>query len=210
MTFEMTVIRRAGTAATLGFLAVAASAAPALAVPVCGYLDSCIAPEGGVAGEQTKAFVGLRWDFGSQSPSLVAGIRNTNTDEDEKVLGGQLDFALKLGGESHAPTVRLLGLVGTTTILGEVGVGFDMAAWQALIAGAVQAPYVAVGANYLIGGDFAPYVEVNLLSKPGGSALSCPADYTLVGVTNGEMDGTGYPVADSMVNGGHTCFREPV
>jgi hypothetical protein len=111
----------------------------------------------------TALFIGLQYDFGDMQADLVAGARRTVTDTDNDVTGAKFDIAIPLTGENHAPTIRAMGIAGTTDVQGEAGIGYDFGKSQALIGAGAQGPYVNGGFNYYFGSILAPYLGLNSL-----------------------------------------------
>jgi hypothetical protein len=220
MKFEFAALMRGAVVGVLGVAAGGfAGAVPVQAVPAasCGNGAQCEAPTvpagGTQAGQSTQAYAGLRWNFGDQKPAIVTGLRFTNTDPSGLVLGAKLDAAFTLGGDSFAPTVRLLGVAGNRLVQGEFGFGVDTATMSALLAAGVQLPYAAAGANFSLDGYIAPYVEVNGLSQPAkplvvDGAMTCPDHFSLLEVDSDNLVWVGqWPISISStyIRDGSTC-----
>ena len=54
-----------------------------------------------------------------------------------------------------------MGLIGSPSVQGEAGFGYDFANNQPLIGVGIQGPYVESGANYLFDGRLHPYLGAN-------------------------------------------------
>ena len=116
---------------------------------------------------ETVAFVGLQWNFGSSSPELVLGGRTTRSNNTTSVAGAKFDIAIPLNAKTwNQPTVRLLGLGGSCDVQGEAGVGYGFATKAPVFALGVQAPFANAGINYSIPNKFSPYIGMNSLRKP--------------------------------------------
>lgn len=176
----------------------------------CG--SGCYAPSitgGGGSSSQTAAFIGLQWNFGSQSPEVTGGVRYLTSNEDGLVYGAQADAALPLMGDAFAPTIRLLGLAGNTDIQAQAGVGYDFGSSLPLLAVGAQTAYVSGGANIELGGAVNPYLGVSTLARPSlGSAgvLGCPTGGQLTPVVNGTVDSGFIGVDGGVVVDGQTCY----
>lgn len=174
--------------------------------------SACQTPvSSGGSSSQTAAFVGLQWNFGSQTPELTGGIRYLTSTEDEFVYGAQIDAALPLMGESFGPTIRLLGLAGNADVQAQAGAGYDFATALPLLTLGVQTSYFTAGANIELGGAINPYVGINSLAKPtlgSGGELSCDGpNFELTEVVEGTVYGGLIEVDDpSVVVDGQTCF----
>ena len=113
--------------------------------------------------KDTALSIGLQYDFGDMQLDLVAAARSTTTDTDNDVTGGKVDLTIPLTGDNHAPTIRAMGLAGSTDVQGEAGLGYDFGKSQSLIGAGAQGPYVNGGFNYYFGGILAPYLGLNTL-----------------------------------------------
>lgn len=111
----------------------------------------------------TALSIGIQYDFGDMQLALVAAARSTKTDTGNDVTGAKLDLSIPLTGGTHAPTIRAMGLAGSTDVQGEIGVGYDFGNSQPLLGAGVQAPYSNGGINYYLNGIFAPYLGINTL-----------------------------------------------
>jgi hypothetical protein len=150
-------------ACTLGILAVAPYASAGVEVP---YFAS---------NNDTAVSIGIQYDFGDMQLDLVAGARSTKTDTENDVTGAKLDISMPLTGDTRAPTIRAMGLAGSTDVQGEAGLGYDFAKSQALIGAGAQGPYVNGGFNYYFGGILAPYLGINNLEDaPSRSVYFAP------------------------------------
>lgn len=116
------------------------------------------------SGNNDTAFsIGIQYDFGDMQFDLVGAARATKTDTDNDVTGGKVDLTITLTGDNHAPTLRAMGLAGSTDVQGEAGFGYDFGKSQPLIGAGVQGPYVNGGFNYYFGTILAPYLGLNTL-----------------------------------------------
>ena len=135
---------------------------------LAGFLTATSAAQAGkmlpyVSNSETMLSIGIQYDFGDQQLDLVAAARSTTTDTDNDVTGGKVDLTIPLTGENHAPTIRAMGLAGSTDVQGEAGLGYDFGKSQSLIGAGAQGPYVNGGFNYYFGGILAPYLGLNTL-----------------------------------------------
>ena len=121
----------------------------------------------------TAVSIGLHYDFGDMQLDLVAAARSTTTDTDNDVTGGKVDLTIPLTGENHAPTIRAMGLAGSTDVQGEAGLGYDFGKSQSLIGAGAQGPYVNGGFNYYFGGILAPYLGLNTLEDAPSRNVYC-------------------------------------
>lgn len=159
---------------------------------------------------ETAGFVGLQWNFGTSSPELLVGIRRTQTNIDDDVAGGKLDFAFKLDTKTFTlPTVRMMGLYGNREIQGEFGAGIQLHDFKPVIGAGAQVPFINLGANYVFGKGLDIYAGFNTLRKPepakSGSTpgeMTCPAGYDLV-------EASTYTSIASFISGGKTCILPP-
>ena len=135
---------------------------------LAGFLTATSAAQAGkmlpyVSNSETMLSIGIQYDFGDQQLGLVAAARSTTTDTDNDVTGGKVDLTIPLTGDNHAPTIRAMGLAGSTDVQGEAGLGYDFGKSQSLIGAGAQGPYVNGGFNYYFGGILAPYLGLNTL-----------------------------------------------
>ena len=115
---------------------------------------------GGV--DQTSVGIGLRFEFGDNVPEVVGTVRHTYTDTNNTVTGALAELAIPLSEKlKFAPKVRVMGLVGSPSVQGEAGIGYDFANQQPLIGVGIQGPYIEGGANYLFDGQLNPYIGVD-------------------------------------------------
>ena len=111
---------------------------------------------------QTSVGIGLRFEFGDNVPEVVGTVRHTYTDTNNTVTGALAEVAVPLSEKLHfGPKIRAMGLIGSPSIQGEAGIGYDFANMQPLIGVGIQGPYVEGGANYLFDGQLNPYLGVN-------------------------------------------------
>ena len=129
----------------------------------CGGGPVIPAPTTSFAGVgQTTAGIGLRFEFGDNVPEVVGTVRHTYTDTNNTVTGGLAEVAIPLSDKFHfAPKIRAMGLAGSPSVQGELGIGYDFANQQPLIGAGIQGPYVEGGANYLFDGQLNPYLGVD-------------------------------------------------
>ena len=135
---------------------------------LAGFLTATSAAQAGkmlpyVSNSETMLSIGIQYDFGDMQLDLVAAARSTTTDTDNDVTGGKVDLTIPLTGDNHAPTIRAMGLAGSTDVQGEAGLGYDFGKSQSLIGAGAQGPYVNGGFNYYFGGILAPYLGLNTL-----------------------------------------------
>ena len=111
----------------------------------------------------TRAGIGLRFEFGDDAAEVVGSVRHTWTDTNHTVTGGLAEIAFPvITKRNHGPKIRAMGLVGSTSVQGLAGIGYDFANQQPLLGVGVQGPYVEGGANYLLNGEFHPYIGANI------------------------------------------------
>ncbi len=115
---------------------------------------------------ETRVFVGLQWNFGNDRPEIMLGVRHTETDSDDSVIGGKFDIALPFDLANFRPTIRLLALAGNRDLQGEAGLGIQTSDWKPLIAVGAQLPFLDFGANYVFDEAFKPYIGLDSLKKP--------------------------------------------
>ena len=110
----------------------------------------------------TRAGIGLRYEFGDNALEVVGTVRQTYTDTNNAVTGGLAEIALPLVTKrQRLPKLRVMGLYGSTGIQGEAGFGYDFANQQPLLALGIQGPYVEGGINVLLNQEFHPYLGAN-------------------------------------------------
>jgi hypothetical protein len=113
----------------------------------------------------TRAGIGLRFEFGDNAAEVVGSVRHTYTDTNNTVTGGLAEIAIPvITQRNHGPKIRAMGLVGSTCVQGMAGVGYDFANQQALVGAGIQGPYVEGGVNFLFNSELHPYVGVNSYS----------------------------------------------
>ena len=145
---------------------------------LAGFLTATSAAQAGkmlpyVSNSETMLSIGIQYDFGDMQLDLVAAARSTTTDTDNDVTGGKVDLTIPLTGENHAPTIRAMGLAGSTDVQGEAGLGYDFGKSQSLIGAGAQGPYVNGGFNYYFGGILAPYLGLNTLEDAPSRNVYC-------------------------------------
>lgn len=112
--------------------------------------------------DDTRVGIGLRFEFGDNTAQVVGSVRHTYTNTDNNVTGALAEIAVPIFPNTNfAPKARAMGLIGNTTVQGELGIGFDFANQQPLIGAGIHGPYVEAGANYLFDGQFHPYIGVD-------------------------------------------------
>jgi len=110
----------------------------------------------------TRAGIGLRFEFGDNTAQVVASVRHTYTNTDNNVTGALAEIAIPVFPNTNfAPKIRAMGLIGSTSVQGEAGVGYDFTNLQPLIGVGIQGPYVEAGANLLLSGELHPYIGAN-------------------------------------------------
>jgi hypothetical protein len=198
VTFSRNVIRACAAAGMM-----LASTVSGDAVPLCYESDWCVRPSTGDEHRmETQAFAGLQWNFGDSTPELVIGVRRTQTDNDDEVIGGKIDLTLKLNEKILSqPMLRFVGLAGNRDVQGELAIGVKGFALKPVVGAGVQAPFANAGVNYVFGEGFQIYAGFNSLKKPekpkSGGTMSCPADYILIDAPMG--------AAPSDIANGKTC-----
>jgi hypothetical protein len=145
---------------------------------LAGFLTATSAAQAGkmlpyVSNSETMLSIGIQYDFGDMQLDLVAAARSTTTDTDNDVTGGKVDLTIPLTGDNHAPTIRAMGLAGSTDVQGEAGLGYDFGKSQSLIGAGAQGPYVNGGFNYYFGGILAPYLGLNTLEDAPSRNVYC-------------------------------------
>ncbi len=147
-------------------------AASILAVSIGGSLTAWAGSIVATGISQTSASIGLRFEFGDNAPEIVGTVRQTYTDASHTVTGGLAELAIPLTNKKHfGPKIRAMGLVGSPSFQGEAGIGYDFANQQPLIGIGIQGPYIEGGANYLLDGEFHPYLGVD---SYGGAPVPAP------------------------------------
>ena len=116
----------------------------------------------------TKLSIGLRFEFGDTiETNIVGSVRHTHTDTSNVVTGGLVDIAIPIApGGIDAPTIRLMGVIGSPDIQGIVGFGYDLAEELGVFGIGVQISHLEGGVHIDLSGDFAPYLGINSLGNP--------------------------------------------
>ena len=105
----------------------------------------------------TRAGIGLRYEFGDNAVEVVGTVRQTYTDTNNTVTGGLGEIAFPFVSQrKRLPKLRVMGLYGSPSIQGEAGLGYDFANQQPLLGLGVQGPYVEGGVNVLLNQEFHP------------------------------------------------------
>ncbi len=126
--------------------------------------------------DDTRVGIGLRFEFGDNTAQVVGSVRHTYTNTDNNVTGALAELAVPIFPNTNfAPKARAMGLIGNTTVQGELGIGFDFANQQPLIGAGIHGPYVEAGANYLFDGQFHPYIGVDSYGGAPGATVVPPA-----------------------------------
>lgn len=119
--------------------------------------------------------LGIQFDFGDMQPEVVGSFRHTKTDTGNDVTGGKLDLVMPVLGEDRfMPKIRAMGLMGSTDVQGEAGIGFDFATQQPLVGVGVQAPYAYGGLDVHLDGEFHPFVGVSSYDGAPSKKLVSP------------------------------------
>ena len=127
----------------------------------------------------TRAGIGLRFEFGDNAAEIVGTVRQTYTDTNNNVSGGMGEIAMPVFTQrKRLPKLRLMGLYGSTSVQGEAGIGYDFANQQPLLGLGVQGPYVEGGVNILLNQEFHPYIGANTFGSAPGSVTTM-APWTL-------------------------------
>jgi hypothetical protein len=207
--------------ATALLAASAAQAATGGGGPSCGATGTliCALPAStttvGVAGKRKtdEVFVGLNWNFGSKGPELVLGARTMRMNAWGNGDGARLDFVFPLAGGFSFDRVRLSYVNGHRDALGEVGLGYSFLQKTLFVTGAVQAPYVHLGVDYLFTGKFMPFIGVDSLKAPkvavnaaGVTTYSCATGTTLTPVSSLLTTYSGVTIDSGLIADGQTCF----
>jgi hypothetical protein len=165
------------------------------------------------AGSKRKTdefFVGINWNFGSKGPELVLGARSMRMNAWGNGDGARLDFLFPLAGGFSFDRVRLSYVNGHRSALGELGLGYSFLQKTPFVTGAIQAPYVQFGVDYLFTGKFMPFIGVNSLKKPkvavngGVATYSCAPGTTLTPVST--LQTSGFSIDSGLIADGQTCF----
>jgi hypothetical protein len=164
------------------------------------------------AGSKRKTdefFVGINWNFGSKGPELVLGARSMRMNAWGNGDGARLDFLFPLAGGFSFDRVRLSYVNGHRSALGELGLGYSFLQKTPFVTGAIQAPYVQFGVDYLFTGKFMPFIGVNSLKKPkvAGGVASCGTG-TLTPVSTLQTNFSGLFVDPTLIIDGQTCFTD--
>jgi hypothetical protein len=182
---------------------------------------ACLAPTATVIGapagkrKTDEFFVGINWNFGSSGPELVLGARSVRMNASGRGDGARLDFTFPFSGGISFDKIRLSYVNGHNSAMGEFGFGYSFLQKTPFVTGAIQAPYLQLGVDYLFSGKFMPFVGVNTLKKPkaatsgtGSTTLSCaPGDGTLR-TTSSLLTEDFVSVAPEDAIDGQTCFTD--
>ena len=119
--------------------------------------------------EETVFSVGLRLEFGDiVKPSVVVGVRRTETDTNNDVTGALAEIAIPVAPNStFIPSFRVMGIFGDTNVQGLAGIGFDFDKNQFLVGLGAQGNFVDGGVNIKADGSISPYI--------GGSSYDGPS-----------------------------------
>ena len=124
----------------------------------------------------TRAGIGLRYEFGDNALEVVGTVRKTYTDTNNTVTGalGEISFPF-ITQRKSLPKLRIMGLYGLTGVQGEAGLGYDFANQQPLLGLGVQGPYVEGGVNVLLNQEFHPYLGANTFGNaPDKTTVPAP------------------------------------
>ena len=125
----------------------------------------------------TRAGIGLRYEFGDNAVEVVGIVRQTYTNANNNVTGvlGEVAFPF-ISQRKKLPKLRVMGMYGSTSVQGEAGLGYDFANQQPLLGLGVQGPYVEGGMNVLLNQEFHPYIGVNTFGGvPERTTTAAPA-----------------------------------
>lgn len=113
---------------------------------------------------ETAGFVGIQVDLSDMQPEIIGGVRYTKTDTSNDVTGAKADIAIPVMGDMpFVPTFRVMGVMGSTEVQGEAGLGYDFATENFLLGVGAQGPYVNGGINFEFDGSLHPYIGANTL-----------------------------------------------
>ena len=145
------------------FLALAAAAA----APITGKAQT-------YAGrDESVGYVGLQWVTGETRltrPNVLLGFRQTRTDTDNRVTGGDLTFSYSTE-KGVGDAVRLGYLDGKCNLLGTVGFGYSFRKDKALGYFGGVASYGKVTAEVDGAGTVAGALEINTQACAGDRSL---------------------------------------
>jgi hypothetical protein len=104
-------------------------------------------------------------------------MRHTWTDTNRTVTGAVGEIAMPFYSQRPlAPKLRVMGLVGSPSVQGLAGLGYDFANHEPLVGIGFQGPYVEGGVNYLFNGEFHPYIGADTIgSAPDPTTVFVPA-----------------------------------
>jgi hypothetical protein len=128
-----------------------------------------------------RAYVGITVPFDGgkfHTPKAVVGIQSLRVNASDSVVGADANVQLNVfDGEKNVPfvdSVRLGMVGGNRSVQGVLSGGYSFTDNQPLLSGAVQAPHVRVGSDYVFGAENAwrPYGEINTLGKLNAVASS--------------------------------------
>jgi hypothetical protein len=135
---------------------------------------------------EDEFFVGINWQFGAASQAeLVIGYRDVDVETNGDVSGAGVDMTFPLKDGIHVGELRFKGIEGEDDLQGEFGLGWSFFHKGFLLTAAAQGPYVTLGADFVFGTGFEPYIGVNTISDydpPDFEIVeerSCPQPFTL-------------------------------
>lgn len=135
---------------------------------------------------EDEFFVGINWQFGAASQAeLVLGYRDVDVEHNGDVSGVAVDMTFPIKDGMHVGELRLKGVEGDDDLQGEFGLGWSFFHQGFLLTGGVQGPYANIGADFVFGTGFEPYVGVNSISDydaPDFAIVeerSCPPPFVL-------------------------------
>ena len=134
---------------------------------IAGANATIAAPAGG---EETKAFLGLNWSFGSGNvggPEAVLGVSNCVFDGLGSVSGAKASAHVGFQDKLGLSKLKLTGLTGDTTMQAEIGLGYNFGSNSVFGVGGANFEYMAVGVDIYGSGGIQGYGGLHSIGQCG-------------------------------------------
>ncbi len=135
----------------------------AIAVPSFAGVTPPPRPPVATSSNQTTAFVGLNWVFGSggQTVEGILGVAHGEVDAAGDVTGAKGALHFRLNDGIAFRKIKLTGIFGDTDVQGEAGVGYNFETGSPIGVLGANGDYFAAGADLSFNGILEGYVGVH-------------------------------------------------
>lgn len=123
--------------------------------------------------DDTNAYVGLNWTFGSDGQGLegIIGVVHASTDSNGDTTGARLSFHFDFANGTNGSKIKLTGLFGDPEKQGEAGIGFQFGSNRFFGVVGGNSRHVNAGADIGFDGWWDGYLgfhSIGVFEEPGG------------------------------------------